>query len=97
MTDETPMRERIARAIDPKAFAEYERSPETSIMHSYYTEQMTNALAKADAVLDAMREPSEQVVICAAKAVRDFYTEDGPYPRTKAMWKAAIDAAKEGK
>ena len=92
MTDETPMRERIARVIYDALEGPVNNGDATRQMR-----QWELSLRIADAVLDAMREPSEQVVKYAAMAVRDFYTEEGPYPRTRAMWKASIDAAKEGK
>ncbi len=38
-------------------------------------------------------EPSKEMLIAGGDAVHDFYSEDGPYPRTKAMWRAMLEAA----
>lgn len=38
-------------------------------------------------------EATTEMLIAGAAAVRDFYSEDGPYPRTKAMWRSALDAS----
>lgn len=43
------------------------------------------------------REPTEAMLRDGAAAVRDFYSENGPYPRVKAVWRAILAAAKEGK
>jgi Lar family restriction alleviation protein len=37
-------------------------------------------------------EMTKDMLIAGAAAVRDFFSEDGPYPRTKAMWRAILSA-----
>ena len=39
------------------------------------------------------KEPTEAMIVAMAAAVRDFFSEDGPYPRTKAMYRAMISEA----
>lgn len=38
-------------------------------------------------------EPTHDMLIVGGRAVQDFYSEKGEYPRTKAMWKAVLSAA----
>lgn len=80
MTDKTPMRERIARAI----CKDLDVPPSVAIWEDY--------LDTADAVLDAMREPTD--ALADAASWRDDEDEDCMY---KNIWRAMIDAAKEGK
>lgn len=37
-------------------------------------------------------EPTEEMLIAGAAAVRDFYSAKGPYARTRAMWTAMLAA-----
>lgn len=37
-------------------------------------------------------EPTEEMLIAGAAAVRDFYSAKGPYARTRAMWSAMLAA-----
>lgn len=80
------LRERMARAIDPKAW----------INDGYYRifeKRRTLSLKQADACLRAMQEPTDSMEIAGAIA-RDF---DGiKYPsrkRAAITWQAMIDAA----
>jgi len=38
-------------------------------------------------------EPTDEMLKAGSAALRDFYSEDGPYPRTKAMWRAMLASA----
>lgn len=38
-------------------------------------------------------EATKEMLVDTSAAVRDFYSEDGPYPRVKAMWRAALAAS----
>jgi hypothetical protein len=40
-------------------------------------------------------EPSEEMLKASALATRDFLTERGPYPRTRAAYRAMLAAAQE--
>ena len=71
-TTETPMRERIARL-----YAKWARCDEGG----------SHAFEFADAVLDAMREPTTAMLIYSARDSDDTLED----------WRAMIDAAKEGK
>jgi hypothetical protein len=44
--------------------------------------------AKNERIKELLREPTKEMLIDGAKAVRDFNSEKGEYPRTRAMWKA---------
>lgn len=39
------------------------------------------------------REPTEEMARDGAAKLRDFFEQSGPYPRTKAMYKAMLSAA----
>ena len=39
------------------------------------------------------REPTDEMLKAGAAAVRDFWSEQGDYPRTRAMWRAMLAAA----
>lgn len=56
------------------------------------------ALARAitpDTHFVAPVEPDEVMQRDGARAARDFLSERGPYPRTKAVWRAMIAAARK--
>ena len=38
-------------------------------------------------------DPTNEMLINGAAATRDFYSENGPYPRTKAMWRVMLAAS----
>lgn len=38
-------------------------------------------------------EPTEEMLVAGARAVEDFYSCGGPYPRAKAMYRAMLSAA----
>jgi hypothetical protein len=54
------------------------------------------ALAASDTHVWVPREPTEKMLVDIAAACRNFHSEDGPYPRSKAAYKAMITAV-EGK
>jgi len=86
-TPETPMRERIARIMDKTAFD----PPDGHWKH--FETRRKDAFEIADAVLNAMREPTSGMMR-KAEFVGE-YPWDGK--RMERIWRAAIDAAKEGK
>lgn len=47
----------------------------------------------ARAVIEAMREPTEAMLIDGAAKIRNFTSVNGPYPRTRAVWLSMIDAS----
>ncbi|WP_312126058.1 hypothetical protein [Brevundimonas sp.] len=38
-------------------------------------------------------EPTPEMAVAGAAAARDFYSENGPHPRAKAVWNAMLAAA----
>lgn len=46
------------------------------------------AESRLEKVVEALRDPTKEMLIDGAKAVRDFNSGKGDYPRTRAMWKA---------
>lgn len=75
------MREKIARAIAKKL-----RVPDYVIPDPYWFDQY---LSLADAALEAMREPTDEMI----EAGQRHSMNGGPKDR----WEAMIDAAREGK
>lgn len=37
-------------------------------------------------------EPTQEMLVAGARTVGDFYSEAGPYPRSKAMYRAMLAA-----
>lgn len=48
---------------------------------------------QARAAIEAMREPTEAMLIDGAAKIRNFTSVNGPYPRTRAVWLSMIDAS----
>lgn len=82
------MRERIARAIEPVWWDEIDgvhildNFPD---QHKFYQKR---ALERADAVLDALREPTEEMLKAAWKAQHNGKTQIE-------VWQAMIDKARK--
>lgn len=90
----TVLREAVARAIclanghdpdDTKGVA--------CVRPPMWTVYGVDADAAIATVFAALREPTEEMLRAGAAAVRDFYSEAGPYPRTKAMLRAMLAEA----
>lgn len=47
----------------------------------------------ARAAIEAMREPTDAMLIDGAAKIRNFTWTTGPYPRTRAVWISMIDAS----
>jgi hypothetical protein len=54
--------------------------------------QAALAAIKANGFAVVPVEPTEAMLRDVAAACRDFYSEDGPYPRAKAVYRAMIKA-----
>jgi hypothetical protein len=74
------MIERVARAML--------RAEEWS---SFFGEDDARKLARA--AIEAMREPTDAMLIDGAAKIRNFTSASGPYPRTRAVWLSMIDAS----
>lgn len=94
------MRERIARAINPTAFALSVEGHHPGDLADYQAFHRPIALRQADAVLDAMMEPDEGMIL-AGMDVDDDATFDPPHSGLrsegpKIIWQAMITAARSG-
>lgn len=87
MTEETPMRERIARVIYDAL-----EGPINNADAARQMRQWELSLRIANAVLDAMREPTPSLL----QALSREWESEGRRTMLD-NWRAAIDAAKEGK
>lgn len=83
----TSMRERIARAIVADDF-----NGDSTVYDDMGANMQANFLANADAVLDAMLEPTEEMCVAGLETNTRF----GPRAMG-AIFRAMIRAAKEGK
>ena len=104
MTD--TMRERIARAIDTVAFENWKRRYDNEMARTGdegeakatadYWDERQSAFRRADAVLAAMREPTEQMLVDAGVmsgyGVEDDELSYADHDHTE-WWQAMIDAA----
>ena len=43
------------------------------------------------------KEPTPKMLVNGAAAARDFYSEQGPYPRSRAVWTAMLSASRQEK
>lgn len=106
------MREKIARAIDPSVFKFWQASYDYEMRQSGdaaeakafadWAHSKNTALDQADAVLDALMEPTEGMV-AHAEALSDFMlsealdnTPEGRRAEFRGAFISAIRAAKEG-
>lgn len=90
------MREKIARAIDPEAFSAFEmysRHHPVSETHAFYARELELVWKKAEAALDAMREPT----LGMSEAGETEADACGAYATSvqcEMIFRAMIDAAK---
>ncbi len=95
MTEEAAtMRERIARAMEPLAWAAL-RACDTLVAQN----RRAASLRQADRVLDAMLEPTDGMLEEGAYLTPNSQGGGGPVQPevTRAIWQEMITAAKEGK
>ena len=72
---------------------------DSEIGWEHYTldaEEVVTALSEKGMVI-VPKEPTEAMLIDGSASLRNFYSEDGPYPRTKAVYRAMLSAHEDGK
>lgn len=81
------MVEKVARAIIPHP-SDYEE-----FIDRAQEDPEGTFLVLARAAIEAMREPTDAMLIDGAAKIRNFTWTTGPYPRTRAVWISMIDAS----
>lgn len=79
------MIERVAASIA--------KNSEMYSWEEYSDDQKDKFRLTARAAIEAMREPTEAMLIDGAAKIRNFTSVNGPYPRTRAVWLSMIDAS----
>lgn len=86
------MVERVARAI-----YEHQNGPKGGVWWGVDESARTSVwYPLASAAIEAMREPTDEMLLEGADKARNFTSANGPYPRTRAVWLSMIDAALAG-
>lgn len=86
----TSMRERIARALARDALEHNGHSYSGDQLEFYAGQTWRNYLRQADAVLPAMREPTEEMLARAVPEPTHLYGKDGRGAKYKAQMQAAV-------
>jgi hypothetical protein len=80
------MIERVARAM-----VEAANNADTLQVRMLPSPDQSEIMARA--AIEAMREPTEAMLIDGAAKIRNFTSVKGLYPRTRAVWLSMIDAS----
>lgn len=84
--------EKIARAIQNVGHGTFNTG--TDGRPDVWTIEINDAARAAiRAVLEELREPTPEMLRDGAARARDFMSEKGPYPRTRAVYRAMIEQA----
>ena len=94
----TEMVERVARALDPKAWKPENMVPTKAITSAMHTRRQSSCIS-ARAAIEAMREPTEVMMDVTGKSTTlngTEFTFCGEDLVRNGMWQAMIDAALNG-
>ena len=85
------------RTIEDLSLSDFE--PRWASLRDTYLANSRDALSALEAAgyVVVPKEPGVEMLANGAAAARDFYSENGSYPRSRAVWAAMLSASQQEK